>query len=350
MAESKSEYELQREARIKRNNEVMEQLGLSDAAEALRATRPKQKKQRTEKLPAAEPARRSTRQRFAPGDPLDAAKSWMASHGFGDSTVTPAARGAARDDDSHKPTTARERAPSASSRAPPKAMGLPTEFADLEPWEHEAFYALREWKRARARELGYNDPCVIMHNRSLCAAVRALPSRESELLSLWGFGERRVEQHGALLLAALEPFRATLAARAAERAPAAEGAPHAAWHAAKAKEELPEGPWADRRRWCADRYGCKACFERGPDASWGPQSQRLLDELARRYGSHEGARAAGWQWHARPNHAQYSHDHKWWPPQREYDAATARGLVYAVPLGTTQASDFIANTLPGCLA
>ena len=92
MAESKSEYELQREARIKRNNEVMEQLGLSDAAEALRATRPKQKKQRTEKLPAAEPARRSTRQRVAPGDPLDAAKSWMASHGFGDSTVTPAAR------------------------------------------------------------------------------------------------------------------------------------------------------------------------------------------------------------------------------------------------------------------
>jgi hypothetical protein len=42
-----------------------------------------------------------------------------------------------------------------------------------------AFEALREWKRARARELGFSDPCIICHNRTLCELVRVLPAGEA---------------------------------------------------------------------------------------------------------------------------------------------------------------------------
>ena len=37
---------------------------------------------------------------------------------------------------------------------------------------------MREWKRERASELGFNDPCVICHNRTLCEIVRSLPETE----------------------------------------------------------------------------------------------------------------------------------------------------------------------------
>ena len=47
-------------------------------------------------------------------------------------------------------------------------------------------------------------------------------------------------------------------------------------------------------------------------------SQRMLNVLASpgAYGSHAAAAAAGWRWHASPNHGQGSHAHQWWPPQQ----------------------------------
>lgn len=41
----------------------------------------------------------------------------------------------------------------------PRRMPLPERIEDLLPHEEAAFQAVLEWKRARARELGYNDPC-----------------------------------------------------------------------------------------------------------------------------------------------------------------------------------------------
>ena len=50
--------------------------------------------------------------------------------------------------------------------APP----LPLSQDDLFAHEKAAFEALLQWKRARARELGFNDPCVICHNRTRALA------------------------------------------------------------------------------------------------------------------------------------------------------------------------------------
>ena len=47
---------------------------------------------------------------------------------------------------------------------------------------------MREWKRERASELGFNDPCVICHNRTLCEIVRSLPETEDQLMAVWGIG------------------------------------------------------------------------------------------------------------------------------------------------------------------
>ena len=99
---------------------------------------------------------------------------------------------------------------SAVARMRPPAADAPEE---LLPWEAEAYAALLAWKRARAKELGYNDPCVICHNKTLCELVRFLPSTMHALLACWGVGPKRATQHGQLMLEALAPFRAELAAQ-----------------------------------------------------------------------------------------------------------------------------------------
>ena len=127
-----------------------------------------------------------------------------------------------------------------------QAALLPYGPDDLHRHEQPAFEALREWKRARARELGYNDPCVICHNRTLCEIVRLLPASPKQLLGVWGMGPRRVAQHGALMLAALEPLRpALLAGRRQSAAPPA--APAEPWAAKRSQgvEAVEGGPKAD---------------------------------------------------------------------------------------------------------
>jgi hypothetical protein len=91
-----------------------------------------------------------------------------------------------------------------------ESLPLPTSPDDLFQHEIPAFESLREWKRSRARELGFNDPCVICHNRTLCEVVRLLPSSLEQLLKVWGMGPKRLAQHGSLMLEALEPLRAGL--------------------------------------------------------------------------------------------------------------------------------------------
>jgi ribonuclease D len=84
---------------------------------------------------------------------------------------------------------------------------MPRSEDDLFAHEKEAFTALLEWKRARARELGYNDPCIICHNQTLCELVRTLPRTRPELLKCWGIGPKRAAQHGDLMIDAIAPFR-----------------------------------------------------------------------------------------------------------------------------------------------
>ena len=53
-----------------------------------------------------------------------------------------------------------ERVEAAVASSALKVMsGAPEREEDLTAEEHEVFVVLREWKRARGRELGYNNPC-----------------------------------------------------------------------------------------------------------------------------------------------------------------------------------------------
>jgi len=120
------------------------------------------------------------------------------------------------------------------------------------------------------------------------------------------------------------------------------GAPHSDW--LRMADVMPQGPWHERRAWCAAVRGCRACreySEAGEAFGWAHKSQSVLGMLAseRAYGSHEKAVAAGWRWNASPNHNAHSHDHQWWPPQQvadEYEAS-AKGQALKLPLGTYKA-------------
>ena len=246
--------------------------------------------------------------------------------------------------------------------APPaNVLGpLPTEPSDLKSFEQAAFEAMLAWKRARAQELGYSDPCIICHNRTLCELVRLLPASRSALGAVWGIGPKRNDQHGDLMLAALRPFRAGLldarlrpaatpdVAKAATNATkrgrtdatdaqlrhrkwihagsstwceeAGEGLAAVEWRTQHEARRLPACDWAERRGRCVRVNGCEACSRyvaNGKPFDYAVMSQRLLDMIASpgAYGSHAAAHAAGWRWNASPNHDQSSHAHQWWPPQ-----------------------------------
>ena len=106
---------------------------------------------------------------------------------------------------------------------------MPVKPEDLLPHETYAFECMREWKRSRARELGFNDPCVICHNRTLVELVRRLPEDLNALGAVWGIsaGGKRQAQHGEQMLAALAPFRSALLA-ARSPAPSSPAPPSAA--------------------------------------------------------------------------------------------------------------------------
>lgn len=65
---------------------------------------------------------------------------------------------------------------------------------------------LREWRRTVARERGV-PAYVIMHDTSMDDLCRIHPKSLRELRTVFGFGERKTEQHGKDLLDALDRFR-----------------------------------------------------------------------------------------------------------------------------------------------
>ena len=52
----------------------------------------------------------------------------------------------------------------------PEDAPMPASPDDLYHHERAAFEALLTWKRARAKECGFNDPCIICHNQVRTAA------------------------------------------------------------------------------------------------------------------------------------------------------------------------------------
>ena len=65
---------------------------------------------------------------------------------------------------------------------------------------------LREWRRETAKQHGV-PAFVVMHDTSLEELCRIRPGSLSELLRVWGFGERKVASYGRQILDALAEFR-----------------------------------------------------------------------------------------------------------------------------------------------
>jgi ATP-dependent DNA helicase RecQ len=98
--------------------------------------------------------------------------------------------------------TAREREPGARSQEPRATIRDTGE--PLSEDEDDRFERLRAWRRIEANRAGL-PPYVICHDSTLWAIARANPSSVEELAGITGMGERRIESHGAALIAALHP-------------------------------------------------------------------------------------------------------------------------------------------------
>ena len=137
---------------------------------------------------------------------LGNAKDWMNKHSFGDHKVKK------KNNIKSSSSSGKIRAATSktTTRLPKTSAAEALTLDDLRDYERDAFSALREWKRARGRELGYSNPCVICHNRTLVEMCRYVPDDEQSLLRVWGISLPRLEQHGELMLEALGPWRKQL--------------------------------------------------------------------------------------------------------------------------------------------
>jgi ATP-dependent DNA helicase RecQ len=95
---------------------------------------------------------------------------------------------------------------------PPKRVRRKRGQAD---YPHDPlFEALRGWRRERAREQGV-PPYVIFHDSTLREVAARKPSSLSELSTIEGIGDTKLERHGESLLHAL------VRAKEVDNAPAA---------------------------------------------------------------------------------------------------------------------------------
>ena len=358
-----SDYEQMRLDNIRRNEQILDSLGLSSRLKQPAGV-DRRKRRSSSRKRAAAPRKLPTRKSRRISGIVAPSVYAVGKHGDGE-TRTHGSTDASgpvlrvRQPKVEPPQQVSASASSAPSKEPrhqavlSSPSQLPVDPGDLEAHEMSAYKSLLAWKRARAKELGYNDPCIICHNRTLCELVRRLPCTLADLHRVWGIGPKRIVQHGELMLGALEPFRATLEAKhqvlslkhrhaAATPAPAVlgteadtsmspnsnkmtpesvmatgwqeeAGIDHAAdeWKQQRRVLHLPCCDWAGRRRYCADVNNCEACARyvaEGKQFSYAPMSQRLLDVLAsaRAYSSHRAAHAAGWRWNASPKRASLS--------------------------------------------
>lgn len=74
---------------------------------------------------------------------------------------------------------------------------------ELTPQECERFMALRTWRNDRAAAMGHK-PFVIASNRDLLNVARSDVETPDDLLSIAGFGPRKVERYGEEIIAVLD--------------------------------------------------------------------------------------------------------------------------------------------------
>ena len=362
-----SAYEKARLENIKRNNKEMERLKLkrlkTKLSKSQTTSNPNSKSQSRSKSKSKSksksiPRRSSTRTKKSPTDSVIEGKEWMKTHSFDGKQ-----KQRKRKRSSTTNTSTNTSTETISRLKKTKRFGLPIKEEDLyDEIEVNAFYIMREWKRARGRELGYVNPCVICHNRTLIEMVRCLPKTREELLAIAGMGLKRYNAHGELMLAALEPLRADLVEAAKTReylqpVPIVtngqseqmtnlilgNGEAHPNWILAQQRDDLPTTTWNQRRFWCANSNNCESCLKHGPNGSWGSKCETLFNHMREMYGNNdlERCRSAGWRWFANPRPKTGDHLHKWWPP-----ASTIYKLGVTsqkIPFSTGQAITMITN-------
>ena len=87
---------------------------------------------------------------------------------------------------------------------PPKRVRRKRAGAD---YPHDPlFEALRGWRRERAKEQGV-PPYVIFHDSTLREVAARKPASLSELSTIEGIGDTKLERHGESLLAAMASAR-----------------------------------------------------------------------------------------------------------------------------------------------
>jgi ATP-dependent DNA helicase RecQ len=101
--------------------------------------------------------------------------------------------------------------PPAKTGSPARLAGVGDVAAGVDP---ELRDYLRECRREWAKERGI-PAFVVMHDTSLDELCRARPRLISELLQVFGFGERKAEMYGAEIFSALERYRQGARAAAA---------------------------------------------------------------------------------------------------------------------------------------
>jgi superfamily II DNA helicase RecQ len=76
----------------------------------------------------------------------------------------------------------------------------------LAPEEEEIYEALRRWRNKQAME-EIIPPYIIAHNSWLKKIVKVNPKTKEDLLSIKGFGKKRVEKYGDEIIKILNSFR-----------------------------------------------------------------------------------------------------------------------------------------------
>ncbi len=84
-----------------------------------------------------------------------------------------------------------------------KTILNPTEEIVLSSEEQKSYDALRTWRSEQAKKDGM-QPYIIAHNLSLKQMVKMHVKTKDELLSVKGFGAKRVEKYGDNILKVIE--------------------------------------------------------------------------------------------------------------------------------------------------
>jgi superfamily II DNA helicase RecQ len=192
-----SAYELRRLENIRRNQDMLGQLGLinnsssATASSAAQLGKPKRTKPKKKAKPAL-PTRRSSRSRRHTEVYTDL--------GDDETTTTTGSTASAAE------------GPAESDDESDDDGVLPQHPHQLTPLEAFVFRRLKAWRTAKANEL-QSESYRIAQNRTLCELVRTvpIPTTDLQLLSVWGLADVKVAKYGEDILKILSNSRSALA-------------------------------------------------------------------------------------------------------------------------------------------